>query len=99
METQSEHWPNLLGNIIYELNTHVTQLNLKTLYEGISLMSKLLSCLAPSLGTTEFNTVFPSPPTSPLHKDSDVFDKETFEPNCIKTCAELSKILFAKFTL
>lgn len=110
-ETQSEHWPNLLKQIINEAIENVSSMDVDTLVEGISLISKLLSRLSPNLIGHQHeqqsdlsNSVFLShktPPMSPLYHDFEIFSFDDSagpaSPGVINECVELSKILFSKF--
>ena len=101
METQSEHWPNLLKTVIRELIKHSSDLDLPTMSEGISLMSKLFSRLSPIFNQQDIvptfsSNVIQSPerslPTSPID-----CNQSFFETDGIGHCIELSKTLFAQF--
>lgn len=97
METQSEHWPNLLRTVIQELIKNSSKVDLPTLVEGISLMSKLFSRLSPSFNQSDL----PSGPTSPLAQQQQSSDESSFSfsdtTDGIGHCTELSKTLFSNF--
>ena len=98
METQSRHWPNLLRTVIQELIKNSSKLNLLTLVEGISLMSKLFSRLSPSFNQSELSG---GVLTSPLPQQQQSSDESSFSfsdaTDGIGHCTELSKTLFSNF--
>ncbi|XP_065649698.1 protein dopey-1 isoform X2 [Hydra vulgaris] len=102
-EVQTEHWPNLLKLIISETINNIDLLELSTLYQGICLISKLLSRLSPNLPDKTMDTVDiaainmqKSPGMiSPLH---DIKVVLTYQKSTLYTdCFSLSKLLFSKF--
>lgn len=93
METQSEHWPNLLRTVIQELINKSSTLDLPTLVEGISLMSKLFSRLSPSFNQAESQGFISPLPSQGLEENSFNFA----ETDGIGHCTELSKTLFSNF--
>jgi len=100
METQSEHWPNLLKTVIKELIKHSSNLDLSTMSEGISLMSKLFSRLSPIFSQQDivptFSSIVLQSPTksTPTSPDENL---SFFETDGIGHCIELSKTLFTQF--
>ena len=95
METQSEHWPNLLRTIIQELIKNSSNLDLPTLVEGISLMSKLFSRLSPSFNQAELPGALTSPPPQQCSDESSFSFSDATDG--IGHCTELSKTLFSNF--
>ena len=94
METQSEHWPNLLRTVIQELIKNSSKLDLPTLDQGISLMSKLFSRLSPTFNQPELQGL--AGPLSQQGSDKTSFSfSETTDG--IEHCTVLSKTLFSNF--
>ena len=49
METQTDHWPSLLNCIIAQMTDNLSSMNIKEIYQGILLASKLLSRISPDM--------------------------------------------------
>ena len=110
-ETQSEHWPNLLKQVILEMINNVSLMDMDTLLIGIHLMSKLLSRLSPIFiggGEGSHETTASqqqasqkSPSMSPSHQQIELLNKasaiEEESNNAILECIRLSKNLFSVF--
>ena len=87
VETESQHWPELLSRIIQELTLGCQNLTLDELEEGVLLCSKLLSKLTPSTNfarDTSLSRNIPSPGLSPTASefnpgDSIEYDSKTFD--------------------
>ncbi len=92
VETESKHWPELLGTIIQELTKGCQYLSLDELEEAVLLCSKLLSKLTPSTNfvrETSLPRGIASPGLSPTssefdHGDSIEYDSKTFEDSMEK---------------
>lgn len=88
---------------------NITDMDLCTTLEGISLISKLFSRLSPNFGSSggiQTSNILEStvlttttPPTSPLHQSVVGFDVSFEQSSSISHCIELSKELFAIFVL
>ncbi|XP_048577556.1 protein dopey-1 isoform X2 [Nematostella vectensis] len=63
VETQTEHWPELLRRITMEMTSRCEMMSLSEVREGICLCSKLLSKVMPSMKTIDSSRP-PSRPTS-----------------------------------
>lgn len=87
METESQHWPELLAAIIKELKKGCRNLTLHEIEEGVLLCSKLLSKLTPSTNIAREGSVswsLGSPALSPTSSefdegDSIEYDSKLFE--------------------
>ena len=87
METESQHWPELLARIIQELTLGCQNLNLDELEEGVLLCSKLLSKLTPSTNfsrdtslSRQISSASLSPTASEFNPgDSIEYDSKTFD--------------------
>ena len=87
METESQHWPELLARIIQELTLGCQNLTLDELEEGVLLCSKLLSKLTPSTNfsrdtslSRQISSASLSPTASEFNPgDSIEYDSKTFD--------------------
>jgi hypothetical protein len=93
VETESQHWPELLSAIIQELTKGCQNLTLDELEEGVLLCSKLLSKLTPSTNfarDTSLSRSIASPGLSPTGSEFDPDDSIEYDSKTFKDSSEKS---------